>query len=298
MSESTTIQYERGDDGIVVLTLDDPNQSANTMNEAYVRSMGETVDRLASEVESGRRQGRDPHLREEDLLRRRRPQRPDQGRRPRTPAESRPASPLVKAQLRRLETLGVPVVACVNGAALGGGLEICLATPPPDRRRQPEDPARLPRGPARPAARRRRRRPHGPHARPRRRADEGADGGQARTTPRRRTEIGIVDEIVATPDDLIPAAKKWIAENPEAKQPWDADGYKMPGGKPIAPGAGAEPAGVPGEPAQAAQGRQLPGSAPHHGRGRRGCADRRRQRVRDRGPVLHRPRLRPGRRRT
>ena len=38
MSEST-IRYERGDDGIVVLTLDDPNQSANTMNEAYARSI-------------------------------------------------------------------------------------------------------------------------------------------------------------------------------------------------------------------------------------------------------------------
>ena len=35
MSESTTIQYERGDDGIVILTIDDPNQGANTMNRAY-----------------------------------------------------------------------------------------------------------------------------------------------------------------------------------------------------------------------------------------------------------------------
>lgn len=34
---------------------------------------------------------------------------------------------VLKAQLRSLETLGKPVVAAINGAALGGGWEICLA---------------------------------------------------------------------------------------------------------------------------------------------------------------------------
>ena len=33
----------------------------------------------------------------------------------------------LKGQLRRLETLGLPVVAALTGSALGGGLEIALA---------------------------------------------------------------------------------------------------------------------------------------------------------------------------
>src|SRR6476620_9291863 len=44
-----TIRYEKGDDGIVILTLDDPEQSANTMNAAYAESMAKTVDRLEAE---------------------------------------------------------------------------------------------------------------------------------------------------------------------------------------------------------------------------------------------------------
>ena len=46
MAESTTIRWEKGDDKIVILTLDDPNQGANTMNRAYAESMAATVERL------------------------------------------------------------------------------------------------------------------------------------------------------------------------------------------------------------------------------------------------------------
>ena len=36
---TNTIRYDRDADGIVTLTLDDPDQSANTMNRAYAASM-------------------------------------------------------------------------------------------------------------------------------------------------------------------------------------------------------------------------------------------------------------------
>ncbi|MFX9810955.1 enoyl-CoA hydratase-related protein, partial [Acinetobacter baumannii] len=41
--------WEKDADNIVTLTLDDPNQSANTMNELYRKSMGEAVARLQAE---------------------------------------------------------------------------------------------------------------------------------------------------------------------------------------------------------------------------------------------------------
>ncbi|WP_293788083.1 3-hydroxyacyl-CoA dehydrogenase family protein, partial [uncultured Aeromicrobium sp.] len=36
-------------------------------------------------------------------------------------------------------------------------------------------------------------------------------------------------------DELLPAAKAWIKANPEATQPWDVKGYKIPGGTPSNP---------------------------------------------------------------
>ena len=42
MTDDSTISYERDDDGIVTLTMDDPSSSANTMNPAYAASMRES----------------------------------------------------------------------------------------------------------------------------------------------------------------------------------------------------------------------------------------------------------------
>ena len=110
MSETSTIRWEQDDDGVVILTLDDPNQSANTMNADYIASMGATIDRLEAEkvvITSGKKTffaGGDLH----DL----RAVTPEQA------GEFAEGIRHVKHQLRRLETLGVPVVAAINGAAL------------------------------------------------------------------------------------------------------------------------------------------------------------------------------------
>ncbi|MFC7471917.1 enoyl-CoA hydratase/isomerase family protein [Actinomadura keratinilytica] len=127
MSESTTastIRWEQDDTGVVTLVLDDPAQSANTMNAAFIRSIGEIADRAEAEkgtirgiiVTSAKKTffaGGDL----KDMIQ----ATPDQAQ------EVFERGLAIKKALRRIETLGKPVVAAINGAALGGGYEIALA---------------------------------------------------------------------------------------------------------------------------------------------------------------------------
>jgi 3-hydroxyacyl-CoA dehydrogenase / enoyl-CoA hydratase / 3-hydroxybutyryl-CoA epimerase len=237
MSESneSAVRWERDGDGIVTLTFDAPGQSANTINGAYVESMRAIVTRLQEQRESIRgiviASAKQTFVAGADLndLKQVTPE---------NAAEFGEFLREVKAQLRTIETLGVPVVAAINGAALGGGFEIALAA---HRRVIVDDPKAVVGFPEvtlglLPGA--------GGVTRSVRmigivQALMGVLLQGQRLKPAKAQELGFVDEIVPGVQDLIPAAKRWILEQDPAQptqQPWDADKrYKIPGGTPSTP---------------------------------------------------------------
>ena len=237
--ETTAVRYDKDADGIVTLTLDDPTANANTMNELYQRSMRAAVDHLYDElaadpdsitgvvVASAKKSffaGGNLSLMVQA--------RPEDAPRIFAEVES------MKADLRRLERLPKPVVAAINGAALGGGFEITLACQHRILVDDPKAEVGLPE------------------------ASLGllpGGGGVTRVTrmlglqsalmdvllqgtrfkPADAHKLGLVHELVATREELVPAAKSWILEHRDdadaAQNPWDRPGYKMPGGTPRSP---------------------------------------------------------------
>jgi 3-hydroxyacyl-CoA dehydrogenase/enoyl-CoA hydratase/3-hydroxybutyryl-CoA epimerase len=53
--------------------------------------------------------------------------------------------------------------------------------------------------------------------------------------PRKAKEAGLVDELAVDREDMLAKARAWILANPRAAQPWDRQGYRMPGGSPTNP---------------------------------------------------------------
>ncbi|MFF8246461.1 3-hydroxyacyl-CoA dehydrogenase NAD-binding domain-containing protein [Streptomyces griseus] len=231
MTESTTIRWEQDETGVVTLVLDDPNQSANTMNQAFKDSIAAVADRAEAEKDSIRgiiyTSAKKTFFAGGDLK--------DMIKvGPENAQDAFDAGNAIKASLRRIETLGKPVVAAINGAALGGGYEIALAChhrvaldAPGSRIGLPEVTLGL----------------------------LPAGGGVTRTvrlmgiadallkvllqgtqyTPRRALENGLVHEVAATREEMTEKARAFIDAHPESQQPWDVKGYRIPGGTPSNP---------------------------------------------------------------
>ncbi len=227
MSSMSTIKYEKRD-GIVHLIFDAPG-SANLMNEAFQRDFIAASEQVAAESDL-----RGVILRSTkamffaggdlDTLIRIQPE---------NAAEFYAGIQELKAAMRRIETLGKPIVACINGAALGGGWELCLMShcriavdDPKLKLGLPEVTLGLLPG----------------------------AGGVIRMTrllglqnalpyliegkqfsPADGVKLGLIHQTVASADELVGAAEQWIADNPNSRQPWDSSGYRMPGGSPSSP---------------------------------------------------------------
>ena len=216
-------KYEKDQQGIVTVTMD-MTGPVNAINAEYRGAMDETLIRL--EVEKGLSgvvfasakkvffAGAD--LKELVVTND-------------AAAELFASGEFIKGHFRRLEKLPVPVVAAINGAALGGGYELTLACNHRIAYNHKSVQIGLPECAI---------------------GVYPAGGGvvrltkligvekaldiilkSQRLTPQKALDEGLVDQLVESLDELIPAAKAWIVENKDSyQQPWDIKGYKIPGG--------------------------------------------------------------------
>ena len=235
MAENT-IKWDQDADGIVTLTLDDPTGSANLINDHYKESIQNAVQRLVANKDSITgvviTSAKKTFFAGADL-KTMITVGPDQADVAFALAED------AKRDLRALETLGKPVVAAINGAALGAGLELTLAC---HHRVMADVPGAVVGFPEvtvgiLPGAGGVTRcvRMFGIH-----KSVTEILGGGRRFKPAAALEIGLVDELVHSVEEVVPAAKAWIKANPDAYiQDWDAEGYRMPGGTPSSPAVAA-----------------------------------------------------------
>ena len=228
----SVFNYEKDADGIVTVTMD-MNGPVNAMNDEYRAAMAETVDKL--EREEGLAgvvfaSAKKVFFAGGDLNELLKVEKGQEG-------DFMDMLRATKAVLRRLEKLPVPVAAAINGAALGGGFEICLCC---NYRVAWDNKAvqlglpevtlgLLPGG-----------------------------GGVVRmvnllglekalpylvegrkVAPAKALPEGMIHATVDTLEELVPAAKAWILENRDnedaAVQPWDRKGHRIPGGNASSP---------------------------------------------------------------
>ncbi|MDX1553992.1 MAG: 3-hydroxyacyl-CoA dehydrogenase NAD-binding domain-containing protein, partial [Marinobacter sp.] len=226
----SAIHYDLGSDQILTLTIDMPGQSANTMNADFRTGLTETVGKVKNDLDNIRgiiiTSAKKTFFAGGDLKELHKVTREDA-------AAFEDMVNGLKAEMRALETSGKPIVAAINGSALGGGLEICLACH--HRVVMDDDKIQLglpevtlgllPGG-------------GGTQRLPRMIGLEAAfpflmEG--KKVNPKAALKAGIVDELASSADDMMAKARAFIEANPKCQQPWDQKGFKFPGGAPHHP---------------------------------------------------------------
>ena len=222
---SRSIHWSCDADRVVTITFDEPGRPVNTIGEAFGAEWDATVQRLVDEKDSIAgvvvTSAKDSFLGGADLNAIVDPS-PDAARRLAEMGDR------FKQGLRTLETFGRPVVAALNGSALGGGYEVAMACHHRIAVRGSKAKFGLPEvtlGLLPGAGIARSVRLFGLVE-----ALQGLLLSGAQYSPGQALERGMVSELVDAPGDFFAAARRWIAANPNAAQPWDRPGFRIRGG--------------------------------------------------------------------
>jgi len=221
-----SIKYSKDENNIVTLTLDREGHSANVINMKFGESFREVLAKLQAEKDLRGiilTSAKETFLAGADI---------DEMFAVNDAKLFFDRAQELKAGLRWIETQGKPVVAAINGTALGAGFELPLACHyriAIDKKAEIGLPevtlGLLPGG-----------------------------GGVTRmvrllglqpaftyltegkkVSPKEALSDGLIHALATDKEDLIKKATEYILANKSVKQPWDQDGYKIPGGSPLTP---------------------------------------------------------------
>lgn len=219
------IAYQVDADGIALITIDLQGRSMNVLTPAFLQEFDEIIDTVAGdEAVRGAviTSGKDSFLAGADLLGVVDEINPDTD-----PTEAYNRWSGLQGIYRKMETCGKPFVAAINGTALGGGLEMCLAChyrvvvdDPRAKIGLPEVQVGLMPGAG------------GTQRLPRMIGLEAALPLMLQGThlaPARAVTAGIVEELAPVGEE-VERARQWILQGGSAEQPWDQKGFKFPGG--------------------------------------------------------------------
>ncbi|TXI94343.1 MAG: 3-hydroxyacyl-CoA dehydrogenase, partial [Aquabacterium sp.] len=209
-------------DGIGLVTIDMPGRAMNVLNPTLTAPFAELVQRLETDAALKGlviTSGKSTFIVGADI---------DQLTQITSADEAYALCESLKGMLRRMEKCGKPVVAALNGTALGGGLELALAcharialNDPKLKLGLPEVKLGLLPGGG------------GTQRVPRligiQKSMELITQGKELTAAKAK-EMGLVTDLAGSRDELIAKAKAWCLANPKAAAPWDTKGFRIPGG--------------------------------------------------------------------
>ena len=222
MTQAQAFTFDIDADGIGLVTIDMPGRAMNVLNPTLVEPFAALVQQLETDANLKGlviTSGKPTFIVGADI---------DQLTQITSAEEAYKLCEDLKGMLRRMEKSGKPVVAALNGTALGGGLELALAC---HARIAIDDPklklglpevklGLLPGG--------------GGTQRVTRligiqKAMDLITQGKELTAAKAK-EMGLVTDLAANRDELLAKARAWCKANPKAAAPWDTKGFRIPGG--------------------------------------------------------------------